>query len=223
MQASSIMVRTLKLAGAAVAVTFAAVAALLWFDGSNATANNPPSTVLGTATVDPTEAPPTGAIGVDSTPVFEVLEANGLYYVSGDFSSVGGEVRHSLAAIDVATGHVDPTFAPVISGSAGIVDAIALSPDGADLYIGGRFVQVDGVFRDRIAKLDAITGQIDTTFTANINAQVETIETDGTSVWVGGNFNTVNGTSVDNLVKLDAATGALDTTWAGTADLRVRP
>ena len=214
--------RGLTLSIVAIATIVVGFAALLWFDDARVTANNPSTTVLGTANVDPSEPAPTGVIGVDSTPVYEALEANGLYYIAGDFDEVGGEVRHGLAAINVATGHVDPTFAPVISGSAGVIDAIALSPDEADLYIGGRFTQVDGTFRVRIAKLDAVTGQLDTTFNANINAQVDSIETDGTSVWAAGTFTAVNGQAADNLVKLDATTGALDPAWVGTADRRVR-
>ena len=154
----------------------------------------------------------------------EVLEANGLYYLAGDFSEVGGEPRTNLAAIDVATGHVDPTFAPVISNPGGgnfTVDGIALSPDEQDLYIGGTFTNVNGSFQTRLAKLDAITGAVDTTFDADISARVDTIATDGTSVWVGGNFATVDGVSAPNLVKLDATTGDLDPNWVGTADLRV--
>ena len=216
------MARIAKFILGATFTLVAAVSALLWLDGSKAIANNPPTTALGTANVDPAEAPPTGAIGTASTPVYESLEANGLFYIVGDFITVGGEPRRSVAAIDVATGQVDPTFAPVILNSAEIVDAIAISPDGADLYIGGRFTNVNGTFRARIAKLDAITGALDTTFNANINAQVDTIATDGNSVWVGGNFGTVNGVSAPNLVKLNATTGALDGNWVGTADARVR-
>ena len=206
-----------------VLLSAAALGVALWFDNTAATANNPPTTVLGTAHVDPTEPPPANASAI--SPVYETLEANGRYYVTGDFDSVGGETRHAIAAIDVATGHIDPNFAPVITGSAGIIDAIAISPDGADLYIGGRFTNVDGVFRGRIAKLDAHTGQLDTTFNANINSQVDTVVTDGASVWAGGTFGTVNGQAINNLVKLDANTGAIDPAWVGTTNgtqLRVR-
>ena len=128
------MARVIKFTTVAALTLVASVAALLWFDQSDAIANNPPTTVLGTANVDPAEPPPTGAVGVGSTPVFESIEANGLFYIAGDFVTVGGEARRSIAAIDVATGQVDPTFAPVILNSAEIVDAIAISPDGCLLY-----------------------------------------------------------------------------------------
>ena len=199
------------------ALSILASSSLLLLDQSNAEANNPPTSVLGTLSFDPDEP-----ITDPTSPVSAMVEANGRYYVAGDFDVVAGETRRSLVAVEVATGQLDPTFAPVISGSNSIVDALAISPDGSSLFVGGRFTQVDGTFSERIAKLDAISGELDSTFTANINAQVQTINTDGTSVWVGGIFSTVNGLPAANLAKLDATTGALDTGWLGTADARVR-
>ena len=75
------MARTITFTMVAALTTVAAVAALVWFDQSDATANNPPTGVLGTANIDPAEPPPTGAVGAASTPVYESLEANGLFYV----------------------------------------------------------------------------------------------------------------------------------------------
>ena len=130
MQSSHIPMRQLfTLFGGALIALLATAAVILAFDQSIATANNPSTSVLGTAGIDPAEAPPAGVLGDSSTPVSETLEANGLYYLAGDFSEVGGEPRTNLAAIDVATGHVDPTFAPVISNPGGgnfTVDGLSL-------------------------------------------------------------------------------------------------
>ena len=79
-------------------------------------------------------------------------------------------------------------------------------------------MQVDGISRNRVAKIDAHTGAVDPTFIAQTNAAVESIATDGTSVWIGGDFATVGGVSSPRLTKLDAVTGAVDTAWLGTAD-----
>ena len=205
------------------ALTSVALGALLLAATGLAAANNPPSTVFGTVAIDPTEPPPDTDITTDdSSPVNATIEANGRIYVAGDFEVIGNESRRSLAAIEVATGQLDQTFDPVISGSAEVVHALALSPDGTDLYVGGRFTQVDGTFRIRLAKIDAFTGELDPTFNPNIDARVDTIETDGTSVWVGGQFDNVNGQAVEHLAKLDATTGAVDTSWIGTADAVVR-
>ena len=64
--------RCLTLSIVAIATIVVGFAALLWFDGARVTANNPSTTVLGTANVDPSEPAPTGVIGVDSTPVYEL-------------------------------------------------------------------------------------------------------------------------------------------------------
>ena len=158
-----------------------------------------------------------------STPVYAVLEANDRYYIGGNFSTTGGQTQPFLAAIDVATGQLVPEFRPeVVSDNEEIerrgVKALAISPDGADLYIGGFFSHVDGVQRSRIAKLDAITGELDPTFDPGASAVVDAIETDGTSVWVGGAFQTLGGVLSPHLGKLDAVTGVPDTSWTATTD-----
>ena len=86
------MARIAKFILGATFTLVAAVSALLWLDGSKAIANNPPTTVLGTANVDPAEAPPTGAIGTASTPVYESLEANGLFYICLLYTSDAADV-----------------------------------------------------------------------------------------------------------------------------------
>ena len=54
----------------------------------------------------------------------------------GDFTSVGGEYRKGLAAIDLTTGQVDPAFVTTVDG---MVLDIDLSADGTRLFFGGTF------------------------------------------------------------------------------------
>ncbi len=182
-----------------------------------AEANNPPNTILGTVSVDPGQDPN------DTTPtaVRAILEANGRYYIGGLFSEVGGESQPFLAAIEVATGQLDHNFRPVISGGSTEINTIALSPNGQDLYIGGLFTSVDGVSRNRIAKLDAITGELDAAFNPNASAEVETIQVDDEGVYVGGGFQTIGGLTSPHLAKLDPNTGAADTAWTASTSGRV--
>ena len=203
--------RTSSLFAVFIAVVSIGLVAILVGDGE-ADAANPPTSIFTSAMIDPSEPPPDNDLETDDeTPVLAIAEANGRYYVGGDFGEVGGESQVGLVAIEVATGQVDPNFRPVITGSDAAVFALAVSPDSQDLFIAGKFLNVNGTFRERVAKLDAITGAVDLTFAANTSAAVETIVTDGTSVWIGGAF-------PDRLQKLDAVTGALDGAWTGTAD-----
>ena len=72
-------------------------------------------------------------------------------YVGGDFSTIGGQVVRKLALLDLATGAVDPTFAPQISGR---VRALALA--GNRLYAGGDFQSP----RPLLAAFDARSGEL---------------------------------------------------------------
>jgi len=188
------------------------------------------NTLLG-ADVAPIEALPTAGIDEftdivaeeeieDISPVWAVLEANGRYYVGGSFTTVGGEPQAHLAAIEIATGRLDPDFRPIVlstnaSPSKRGVTSIAISPDGQDLYVGGFFTKIDDEWRSRLAKLDAITGEVDTSWNPAADAVVQTIETDGTSVWVGGSFQNLGSPALPapHLAKLDSTTGAIDPAW----------
>ncbi len=169
---------------------------------------------LSTFPVDPGQSP----FATDPTPVWAIEEANGRYYIGGQFTQVSGRTQAYLAAVNVRTGELDPNFRPVIAGGATEVKAIALSPNGQDLYFGGNFRTVDGVTRNRIAKVDAITGQLDPTFNPNADAAVETIDVDGSGVYVGGRFETIGGTNAPNLARLLASDGSLNSNWEGTAN-----
>ena len=174
-------------------------------------ARNPPTTLIGTASVDPGQDPDATA----PTPVQAIAEANGRYYIAGDFTQVGGETQRFIAAIEVATGQLDTSFRPVVSGE---VFSIALSPDGSDLYLGGLFSSVNGVTRNNIAKIDAITGELDTSFNPDASNTVETLAVGDDGIYAGGRFFRIGGAESPNLIKLNANTGQADPAWVGTTD-----
>ena len=168
------------------------------------------------------DSSPTPTAGIDedsdpdgpSSPVYAIVEANGRYYVGGDFQTVASESQPFLAAIEVATGRLDQDWRPVVNG---MVTALAVSPDGSDIYVGGRFNKIDDSWSSRIAKLDAVTGTVDTNFDPDASAVVETIVTDGTSVWAGGAFQTIGGTSQAHLAKMDTS-GIIDQAFDPVVD-----
>ncbi|HYH51879.1 MAG TPA: hypothetical protein VEG38_20225, partial [Acidimicrobiia bacterium] len=82
-------------------------------------------------------------------------------YAGGMFSRIGKQRASRLAALDAITGALDPTFTPPKFDA--VVRALALSPDGSVLYVGGDFSQLvdaDGSVstRPHLAALDAATG-----------------------------------------------------------------
>jgi hypothetical protein len=106
-------------------------------------------------------------------------------YVGGDFSTIGGQVVRKLALLDLATGAVDPTFAPQISGR---VRALALA--GNRLYAGGDFQSP----RPLLAAFDARSGETDPwNPVADTNTGPYTAALGAGHVYVGGEFMHING------------------------------
>ena len=123
----------------------------------------------------------------------------------------------SLAIVGTASGaggDLDTTFlASPLSGTDGDVVAIAVQADGKVL-IGGAFTTVNGVARNKIARLNS-DGSLDTTFLdglagANAGVQSIAVQADG-KVLIGGFFGKVNGVQRLGLARLNSD-GSLDTT-----------
>ncbi|MDQ3945779.1 MAG: PQQ-binding-like beta-propeller repeat protein [Actinomycetota bacterium] len=150
-------------------------------------------------------------------------------FLGGDFGAVDGIPRPVVALVDASTGAVDPGFVPAVPN--GPVRALALSPDGHRLYIGGAFDSVatpDGpVPRPaHVAALDAATGALvpewspppdrGGAFTGQTGRPTDgvvavvntlTVSADGDRVYAGGTFVDLGGRS--GLVSLSAADGTL--------------
>ena len=208
----------------AMAITLGFVATLVFSPSSPAGAVAGDSPVADDSPVAP-DSRPLATAGIDedsnpdaaSSPVYAIVEANGRYYIGGDFQMVAGESQPYLAAIEVATGRLDQLWRPDVNDT---VTALAVSPDGSAIYVGGRFNSINGKFPSRIAKLDTITGALDTTFDPDASAVVNSIATDGTSVWAAGSFATIGGTSQAYIAKMDTS-GVVDTAFDPVANGKV--
>ncbi len=92
-------------------------------------------------------------------------------YVAGNFTQAGGcapaPCHAYLAAVDPTSGTAITAFDPTISSAGGgfaTVYALAFSGDGATIYLGGQFDEVDGATRSSAAAIDAATGTVATAF-----------------------------------------------------------
>ena len=143
-------------------------------------------------------------------------------YVGGDFSTVGGQARPFLAALNAGTGAASG-WNPAPNGLVG-----ALHLEGTVLRVGGSFDRIGGQARRSYAEvdiLDASIGPIDlrlNTTTASVGfSGVGAIARDSGRVMLGGRFTGAGAVDRRNIAALDAATGAA-TAWAPDADLRVQ-
>ena len=103
----------------------------------------------------------------------------------------------------------------------GQVLAVAASPDGSRVYVGGDFTVANGSSHLRIAAYSTATGQLLTTFVASLNGGVNAIVATNTAVYVGGSFSTANGVTRLKLAAFSATNGAL-LSWAPSADAGVK-
>ena len=151
---------------------------------------------------------------VETPASFAVAQPDGRALVVSLGSTINGSVAHELFRLNA-----DGTFAgglpTTVTGtnsqmqiSAAVVDA-----EGR-IYIGGQFSYVNGVTRNRVARLLA-DGSVDTTWDpgAGPNSTVSSLALmpDGKLV-IGGSFSQVGGVARQFLARL-TTTGALDTTF----------
>ena len=93
-------------------------------------------------------------------------------------------------------------------------------PDGAGgWYIGGDFMQVDGVFRQHVAHVQA-DGSL-APWNPVVNGVVNAMAIKGDTMYIGGSFTVVNGQPKSNLAAVRLSTGA-NVLWAPFANDQVR-
>ena len=139
-------------------------------------------------------APQAGVVSAnpaDNTPnvldgmVTAIVPLGNRMIVGGTFSQVqevgaGKPVlsRHGLFAFDPGTGAVDPAFVPSLDVSSDpavdrSVQALAPSPDGRSVFVGGSFSQLNGAAVAKLVKLDGTTGVLDPTFHVTVSSSVK--------------------------------------------------
>jgi Concanavalin A-like lectin/glucanases superfamily len=153
--------------------------------------------------------------------VWEIAPVNGNVFVGGSFTSVRppgdalgtGEVaRTYLAEFDASTGALETAFDPTLDG---MVTAMALSPDGSTLYIGGSFTHVGTAFRNHLAAFNTATGALSTTWVPNSGSPVLAlaVSPDGSNVYVGGSMGKLDSVARTDAGEVTASTGAIEP-WA---------
>ena len=147
-----------------------------------------------------------------------IVYSGNVVYLAGSFTSVRPKgaalgvnevARNGLAAFDVTTGAVLP-WNPAPNG---LVNAIAVSDDGATVYVGGLFTSIGGQTRLRLAALSAATGSA-TGWNPAPDGEVRALAlAPGGVIYVGGFFGVVAGQPRRKLAAVSTATGAAVAGW----------
>ncbi len=148
-----------------------------------------------------------GTLLSGTQPSVFTLAINGdTIYVGGYFTTIGGQSRNNLAALDRITGATmawDPEAGDSVA---------ALAVSSGVVYAGGAIRIIGGVKRANLAAIDATTG-IATAWNPGASGSsdsklINVLKVDGTTVYAGGVFTTIGGQSRAHLAALTTTTGA---------------
>lgn len=147
---------------------------------------------------------------VNGTVMAAVPDGSGGWFIGGQFTSVGTDLRANLAHV-----LADHSVSPWNPGASAIVRTMLLS--SGVLYVGGDFLTLGGSGRNRIGAIDAASGAI-TSWNPNANGSVRALAAGPSALYVGGQFTTIGGQARNRIAALDTGTGAADPAWNPNAN-----
>src|SRR6266498_4138909 len=150
--------------------------------------------------------------------VTAIARAGDRVSIGGSFTSVGGQPRGGLAALDAATGQLVASWRADVTG--GPVEALAASPDGGTLYVGGDFTAVGGTARRRLAAVSTAGGAVGPWRPAASGGMVMALAAGAGRVYAGGKFTSIGGVARPYLAALSTDGAVLG--WDPRADASVR-
>ena len=147
--------------------------------------------------------------------------SDGKTLIAGEFTNLHGAPRGHIARLN-SDGTTDQSFMNGMAGANDTIYAMLVQPDG-QILIGGAFTSVNGVSRNRIARLNP-DGSLDATFQNGMGGTDQTVYTialqpDG-RVLISGEFEKINGDMFylhQHLARLKSD-GSTDTTFTGKID-----
>ena len=181
---------------------------------------NSPLRLTSSGALDPTFAYNTPAVNATVLGSVTALlqQPDGRLLVAGTFTQSGTPNQRLVRLL--LDGTMDGSFQPG-TGPNNSVRSLALDASG-NILLGGSFTQVNGVSRNRVARLTP-TGSLDASYGdptgANNNVNAMALLPGG-QVLVGGIFTQYSGANTAGLVRLSAGAGLLDLTFAPVLEAR---
>ncbi len=156
--------------------------------------------------------------------VWSQVIAGNTVYATGSFTKArppgvpvggAGEIDAlNIFAYDVTTGARVASFSHALNAQG---MAIAASPDGSKVIVGGDFTTVDGASRSHLAIFDTASNALSSVATPYVGGQVRALAATNTTVYAGGSFMSAGGLARTRLGQFSLTNGAV-LPWAPTAD-----
>jgi uncharacterized delta-60 repeat protein len=144
-----------------------------------------------------------------------VIQPDNKIVIGGGFTTYNGTTINRIARVN-ANGTLDTAFNPG-TGAANTISSVSLQTDGK-IVIGGLFTTVNGIARNRIARLNT-DGMLDNGFDPGVGPGVGTatevfrvLSVENGKTLIAGNFTTFNNLSKNRIARLNA-NGSLDYTF----------
>jgi hypothetical protein len=136
--------------------------------------------------------------------------ADGVVYLGGKFTTMGGVNEANLAQVSPDTGAVSPAWKQPVTG---VVNSLSIG--NGMLYVGGRFTKVSGAVRANAAAINLTAGTLDPNWQPNVSGgQLYVVKATSGRVYLGGNAISIDGsTQLSKLAVVDPTTGGLDPTF----------
>ena len=139
----------------------------------------------------------------------------------GDLNAADAVTVSNILAFDQATGTINTSFEPALSGGSryGQVDALLPGPivnGDPSVYVGGTFTTVNGTTAKYLVLLDTTNGQRITSFSPGLDGPVSSVVAADGYLLVGGSFThakpagSTTWQSHQGLASLDPVTGSLE-------------
>jgi hypothetical protein len=135
-----------------------------------------------------------------SADINDIFLDGNVLYLAGTFTSINGQFRTRLAAVDATTGTLT-SWSPVVNGN-----GHAIAKRGNTVYVGGSYTTAGGQPRSGLAAFDATTAAV-TSWNPAPDAYVQKIFLHGNSIYVAGDFAYIGGQSRYRIAEFNATTG----------------